>query len=420
MGIILPRQTSGALVHQDLVDCLSRWVERITMPYFLGILSDIRVRDVLDILFLTALVYHLYVWFWGTKAFKALVGLLVIGIFFTAAKTWGLFLTTWVFQIFWQVLVLLLIILFQSEIRQVLERFNPFQTIGLRARVKTGKWIPDLVAATYLMASRRIGALIVVERTDWVGELVTGGTALEAGLSRELLISLFQKESLLHDGAVLLRGGRISQVGCYLPLSSREGLPHQWGTRHRAALGLTERCDALVVVASEERGEVSLGRDGKMFHPKSPDELSHMLVEAIDSPPRRGMTWWEWVWSLVLHRWPAKIGALLLVSLVWVVLAGQQHYEVTLRVPVELKDLPKNLVVLQPSAPEVEITIQGLRKDASILNAGNVQAKLDLSLASPGTRSFAITRDRIFLPTDRVNVVKIEPTQVTLKFGEKP
>ncbi|MBW2082367.1 MAG: DNA integrity scanning protein DisA nucleotide-binding domain protein, partial [Deltaproteobacteria bacterium] len=196
-----------------------------------SILSNLRIQDILDILLMTILVYHLYLWFWGTKAFKALVGLVALGVVFTIAKSWGLFLTTWVFQILWQVLVILLIILFQSEIRQVLERVNPLRFLGLRATAQTEDWIDQLGNATFALAKRKIGALLIVERGDLVDELVTGGTELEGAPSPELLMSIFQKNSPLHDGAVLIRGGKISRVACYLPLSSREGLPEQWGTR---------------------------------------------------------------------------------------------------------------------------------------------------------------------------------------------
>ena len=108
---------------------------------FFDIITDLRIQDALDILFLSIVTYHLYLWFQGTTALKALVGLLVLGIVFTLAKTWGLFLTTWVFQILWQVLVLLLIILFQSEIRQALEKVNPLQALGLRNQAPHGNWI---------------------------------------------------------------------------------------------------------------------------------------------------------------------------------------------------------------------------------------------------------------------------------------
>ena len=205
------------------------------------IITNLRIQDVLDILFLTVVAYHLYIWFWGTKAFKALVGLLALGIVFTIAQSWGLFLTTWVFQILWQVLVILLIILFQSEIRQVLERVNPLKAIGRRAFPRKHDWVSNLVKTVFMLAERKIGALLIFERLDLVDEHVTGGVLMESEPTLELLMSIFQKESLLHDGAMLIRNDRVARVSCYLPLSSAKGLPEEWGTRHRAAQGLSER-----------------------------------------------------------------------------------------------------------------------------------------------------------------------------------
>ena len=109
-----------------------------------SIISNLRIQDIFDIFLMTMLVYHLYLWFWGTKAFKALVGLVALGMVFTVAKSWGLFLTTWVFQILWQVLVILLIILFQSEIRQVLEKVNPLRFFGLRSGGNSESWVDGL------------------------------------------------------------------------------------------------------------------------------------------------------------------------------------------------------------------------------------------------------------------------------------
>jgi len=383
-----------------------------------AIISNLRIQDVLDILFLTVIVYHLYLWFWGTKAFKALVGLLVLGIVFTAARFWGLFLTTWVFQILWQVLVVLIIILFQSEIRQVLERFNPLQMMGLRTFVKSADWIANFAKGVFSLADRKIGALIIVERADWAEEWVTGGIPLEGEASPELLTSVFQKESPLHDGALLLRKGRVAKVACYLPLSSSEDLPKKWSTRHRAALGLSERCDARVVVVSEERGEVSVARDGQMTHVTNVDQLSSLVQEAITPASSSGTTWWGRLPALAVRRWPVKIGTLGLISVLWLLLAGQQNFEVTLKVPLEVTNVPAQVEILEPVNPEVQITVRGLRKDASTLNIRSVHAGIDLSSARFGNRVFRITRDQIILPNDRVNVVDIEPSQMTFKLRE--
>ena len=388
--------------------------------HLIAIIDNLRFQDVLDILFLAVVAYHLYLWFYGSKALKALVGLLALGAVFTLARTWGLFMTTWVFQILWQVLVLLLIILFQSEIRQVLERVNPLKAIGFRKFATSEDWIPGFLEAVFSLAAKRIGALIIIERVDQVKEWITAGQSLEGTPSPELLTSIFQKDSPLHDGAVLIKDGRIYEVACYLPLSPDEGLPNEWGTRHRAALGLSQRCDAWVVVVSEERGDISLARGGKMVHVDNQEKLSQLVKEAIIpySIPRK--KWWERIRFFLVNRWRAKLGAVLLVSALWLLLAGQQDFEQTIRVSLETKNLPPQMEILDPLEPTVQITVRGLRKDASSLNERNVHAKIDLSMASFGRRIFPITRDQIFLPNDRIQVVKIEPSKLEFTLKEKP
>ena len=385
------------------------------MPLF-AILTDLRFQDVLDILFLAVVAYHLYLWFWGTKAFKALVGLLALGVVFTLARFWGLFLTTWVFQILWQVLIVLIIILFQSEIRQVLERVNPLQILGLRSFPKSADWVAGFVKGIRTLADGRIGALIIFERIDVVSELITGGIVLEGEPSSEILVSVFQKESPLHDGALLIRKGRVAKAACYLPLSSAEGLPKDWGTRHRAALGLSERCDAWVVVVSEERGEISLAHGGEMTVVANQEELSRLVKDAITPPAVSDITWLERTRALLVHKWPVKLGALGLVFVFWLLLAGQQNFEVALTVPVETKNTPENIEILEPLTPEVLITVRGLRKDASTLNSRNVHAEIDLSPARFGSKLFRITRDQIDLPNDRISIVNIKPALMEFRF----
>ncbi len=187
-----------------------------------AIVAHIRFQDVIDVLFLTVIAYHLYLWFQGTKALKALVGLLALGIIYTVAQLWGLFLTTWMFQILWQVLIILLIILFQSEIRQVLERINPFRAFGWRKLAQPEAWIGQFAEGCFRLAKLKIGALIIVERKDNVEEWITGGMPLEGEPGIELLQSVFQKESPLHDGAAVLRKGRITRHHNPLRLSRRQ------------------------------------------------------------------------------------------------------------------------------------------------------------------------------------------------------
>ncbi len=384
-----------------------------------AIVAHIRFQDVVDILFLTVIAYHLYLWFQGTKALKALVGLLALGIVYTVAQLWGLFLTTWMFQILWQVLIILLIILFQSEIRQVLERINPFRSFGWRKLSQPEAWINQFAEACFHLAKRKIGALIIVERKDSVEEWITGGIFLEGEPGLELLKGIFQKESPLHDGAAILRKGRVIRVSSYLPLSSKEDLPSNWGTRHRAALGLSERCDAWVIAISEERGEVTLSR-GSEWHPiAQPGELTQQISEALRPPVPKNVTLLDKLSAFFIHHWRLKLGALGLVSILWLLFAGQQDFEATFQVPLQTVNLPSNMEIVRPENPRISITIRGLRKDASTVDPDDVDARLDLALAGLGREIFRIARHQILLPNEQVNVVKIEPSEISFEFRDK-
>lgn len=386
---------------------------------YIAIIESFRLRDAIDILFMSVVIYHLYVWFHGTQAFKVLIGLVVLGVIFMGARLWGLFLTTWSFQILWQVLVILLIILFQSEIRQALGRVNPLRIIGFHAMPASTGWIPRFAEAVFTMAERRIGALLIMERMDEVREWVTACFPVTGPPTPELLISLFQKDSPLHDGAVLIRKGAVSSASCYLPLTSSEGLPNEWGTRHRAALGLSERCDAWVVVVSEERGEVSLAREGRMVRVLHREELSYHMLQGV-APPRRKTAWRGTLQSLLVDRWKVKLGTLALVSAVWLVLAGEQNFRVVLHLPVQVKELPAQVEIVSPENAVVRVTFEGLRRNASGLSNENVRVVIDGSYARPGKETFGITTDRVIFPRgEGLRIVSIEPQEIPFTFKRK-
>lgn len=385
---------------------------------FITIIPNLRFQDLLDVAFLTVVSYHLYLWFRGTKAFKALIGLIVLGVIFTVARTWGLFLTTWVFQIFWQVLVLLLIILFQSEIRQVLEKFNPLKALGFKRVSDSGEWISSFAKGIFTLASRKIGAIVIIERTDRVDEHITGGRNLNAFPDKDILLSIFQKESPIHDGAIVVVNGQIQMVSCYLPLSSADRIPENWGTRHRAAIGLTEACDAWTVMVSEESGDVLVSRKGEIVHVKNSEALSGFVKEALmpvtpSKEPAR-----ERVKRLFTNKWKLKIGSFAMVCLLWIMLTGQQDYNSSISLPVETINLPEKIQIVSPVKPEVKVDFSGMRKDISSLSIKNVRIELDLSAAREGKNTFSITRDQILLPNDRVQIINIAPTRMEFEFEE--
>lgn len=387
---------------------------------FVTIFSSIRVQDVIDVLFLTFITYYLYLWFRGTKALKALIGLLALGMVFTIAQTWGLFLTTWVFQILWQVLIILLIILFQPEIRQVLERVNPFSRQSWRKFPIQGHWAESLADACFRMSRRRIGALIVVERDDRVNELLSGGVPVLGDPAPELLLSIFNKKAPLHDGAVIVRRGKVVSAANYLPLSTSDELPRHWGTRHRAAMGLSEKSDAWTIVVSEERGDVALARRGVMGDIESADSLKDTLVKDLErSNAEADAGLFKHLRLMFTRRWAIKLGTFALVCVVWLVFAGQQDFEASFTVPVTVENLPPDMLITESQKPAVTLTVRGLRKDASVLSYRNVQVKLDLTLASAGRRTYRISKYNIELPIESVDILKIDPTEIKFSIQEK-
>lgn len=387
--------------------------------YFLTTIANFRLLDIVDVSLLTILAYHLFLWFRKTKAVKALIGLLVMIIVYVAARALGLFLTTWTFQILFQVVVILLIVLFQSEIRQVLERVNPLQIFGFHKPAGPEKWVDQFADGIFALAKTKTGALVILEQTDNVTEFLTEGQNLESEPSFEVLMTIFQKESPLHDGAVLMRGGRITRAACYLPLSYRKGLPKRWGTRHRAALGLSEKSDAWVVVVSEESGHVSIARNREMAPVDHARRLSRIILEAGTPVTPGKQNWLKRMLFLLSNHWQIKGGAFLMVVVLWVTLAGQQDFEKTATVPLRIKALPPQFEIVEPVNPQVEITVRGLRKDAGAMNEDDVMVEIDMSLSRLGRRTFLITRDNVRLANDRINIVSIKPAKLKFDLKEK-
>jgi hypothetical protein len=208
-------------------------------------------------------------------------------------------------------------------------------------------------------------------------------------------------------------------VACYLPLSSDEGLPKAWGTRHRAALGLSQRCDAGVVVVSEERGEISVARGGEMVSIKNEDELSNVMLEAVQPIKPQTRNWKGRIYFLLTNRWKTKLVTIASVSFVWLIVAGQQNFEKTFQIPVLTRNLPANLEITEPKSPKIMLTVRGLRKDASMLDERNVRVELDLSLAGMGNTIFPITQENLSLPNSRVQIMKTEPSRLLFQFKTK-
>ena len=241
-----------------------------------------RWRDAIDILLVAAVLYRVFLMFRGTLAVQMLIGLgLLAGASFLSRRL-ELFSTSWILDNFWSFWALALVILFQPELRRALAQVGRSRAVeglfgpGARERSHVAG---EIVKAVESLAAKRVGALIVIERATGLRQYAELGVAIDALVSADLLGSLFLPYSPLHDGAVFIRGGRIVAAGCFLPLSRATGFGRSLGTRHRAALGITEETDAVAVAVSEETGKISLAVDGRMETDVSREALRERLLD---------------------------------------------------------------------------------------------------------------------------------------------
>jgi diadenylate cyclase len=221
-------------------------------------------QDTLDILLVYYLIYRLLLIIKGTRAIKMLLGIGLIVIALIASRTLEIFTLEWIIYSFWPQVIIALVILFQPEIRRALAQMGERGFFRGLFTVESSKFIEEIVKAAVSMANKRIGALIVLERETDLSTIVEMGTELDAKATKEILTSIFLPYSPIHDGAAIVRNGRIAAAGCFLPLTLSSNLSKELGTRHRAAVGLTEETDAVVVVVSEETGEISTVMHGRI------------------------------------------------------------------------------------------------------------------------------------------------------------
>ncbi|UCD72262.1 MAG: diadenylate cyclase CdaA [Syntrophobacterales bacterium] len=228
------------------------------------ILAGIRWQDIVDIVIVSVLIYWIIIFIKGTRAVQMIFGLALIIIAFYISRKGELLALHWILNTFWTSIIVLIIVIFQNDIRRALTTVgkNPFFTgIGF---TEESHFFEDLIRASVSLANKRIGALIVFERNTGLREYIEGGIDLEAKVSKELIGSIFTPPSPLHDGAVIIRDRKIAAAGCLLPLSMDSEVGNDLGTRHRAAIGLTKETDAAVIIISEETGTISLALEGKI------------------------------------------------------------------------------------------------------------------------------------------------------------
>lgn len=265
----------------SIVTSLKKYIHVFDLP-------KVSVIDVLEIVILAFVIYHVALWIKNTRAWTLLKGIIVLLACYVIAYILGMNVIVWIFERTISIGITALMIVFQPELRRVLEELGqknivstliPFDDTRNQNERFSERSINEIVKATVEMAKVKTGALIIIEKDIDLSEYERTGIELDSTISSQLLINIFEHNTPLHDGAVIIRGDRIVSATCYLPLSDNMGLSKELGTRHRAGVGISEVTDSLTIIVSEETGRISVAVGGKLLRNIDGDLLKKKLTE---------------------------------------------------------------------------------------------------------------------------------------------
>ncbi len=372
--------------------------------------SSITWRDVLDVAINTYLLFRIYVLFYGTKLLRALIGIVLLVGLQRVSAYFGLVMTSFVLQGVVAVALFVLIIAFRNEIRAILQVKRLSDLLWSLRRIRIDRSSEtQIIDSVFSLAQDGIGAIVVLPGRHSVESFIHGGVEIDSSLSQELVESLFRSRGPLHDGAIIVNKDRIKRAGAILPLSERRDLPSFYGTRHRAALGLSEVCDALVLVVSEERGEVSLAVGGEIFPVSSKEEL-RFLLESHLGGVEKGKVNGEYI-RFVL----AGVFCLVVVSGIWFTLTRGQTTFSSYTVPIEFIKQDKEMEIINTSANSVKVTLSGPRVILRSLDINDINLFVRLRDKRPGIYIYDLTAKNLSLPPG-LKIIRIDPHRIRVKL----
>ncbi|MCX7965665.1 MAG: diadenylate cyclase CdaA [Syntrophorhabdaceae bacterium] len=240
-----------------------------------------RWQDALDIMVVSFIIYRILLFIKGTRATQLLVGVIIVLFVFYISKKLELFTLNWILGNFVGSIIIILVVIFQDDIRRMLLAIGRSPFLRRITYLEETIFYDNIANACNIMSKRKTGALIVIERDVGLEEFMEIGVKLDAEVNTELILSIFNPGSPLHDGATIIREGRIRAAGCILPLTQREDLDKTLGTRHRAAIGISEITDAIAIVVSEEKGYISYAFKGEIHKRITGEELKMILKELL-------------------------------------------------------------------------------------------------------------------------------------------
>jgi uncharacterized protein (TIGR00159 family) len=377
-------------------------------------MSDFRITDLLDVAIVAAMIFAGIVWLRRSRARFAALGIGLVAALYLVVSRLGFQLTAWVLQGFLAVVVIVTVVVFQEDLRRIFERIA-MMGLGRRLPPPPPGTVDAIARALAQLAARPIGALLVVPGREPLDRHLEGGIELDGRISEPMLLSLFDPGSPGHDGAIVVRGDRVERFAVHLPLSTAREQLGARGTRHAAALGLAERCDALCIVVSEERGTLSVAHDGRIRSARPevlPEVLRRHLAALAPAPSRRTR------WHVLAERWPEALAAFAIAAGLWLVrVPGSDVIEVRRTAPLRVENLPEGFELEGIEPPEVEVTLSGTRWDLFRSRAQPIAVRIDAVLVALGRRTFRLSPGQVEHPPD-IEPLEISPPNARLVVRE--
>jgi DNA integrity scanning protein DisA with diadenylate cyclase activity len=343
-----------------------------------------------------------------------IVAILALPFCYAIAQWIDLPLSVWILQNLWAVILLVLVIIFQQEIREVLGRITlPTFLLG-EPEVIPLRRLDRIAEAAFSMAKEGMGGLIVLQQRDDLDEFIQGKTLLDWEISEGIILSIFNPPSPLHDGAIIIRGDRIRYATALLPVSNSASLPKEWGTRHRAGVGITEVSDAECIIISEQRKEVLFAHRGKVEKKECQEDLIKSSSE-LPSFPEEKIRVKRWMGELFsdLYR---KAFFLLIVCLLWIFVVGIRKGEVSFNIPVEYYSIPQNLIMVGEPPREINVRFRGSQRLLSSIKPDHIRVEINLSNARSGMNQISLSEKNINTPSGII-VTNFYPRNIKLQLS---
>ena len=372
-------------------------------------------KALVDIVLIAAGLFFLYHTLLRLGTWRIVAGILLAAFLFLIANLADLKGLEWIFGNFSQVAVIAIVVIFQPELRKIFERAASVRRSKIR---DTGADLPRMIVDSLAkLAAQRRGAIVVFPGKEPTEEWLAGGFKLDARPSLPLIMSIFDPNSPGHDGALIVENGKFTRFGVRLPVSQSSKLSEELGTRHHAAMGLSEKSDALVIVVSEERGKISIFDNGKYRQVDDPEKLEKAILSQwkqassyffeLPEGKKRRLVFSQMLVSLTLAAffWSALM------------LVQGEMLEKIVTVPVEYTTSPENLILVGDKPQEVRLHLAGSKSDLASILPGQLSAKIDLSKAVAGKQTFLITKENMRLSRG-IQLLDVVPSSVELTLAK--